>query len=463
VSGASAKAHPTGLVVTMLAVAGTVVSIQQTLVVPILPEFPRLLHTTPDNASWMVTATLLAGGIAIPVLSRLADMFGKKRMILVALSLMVAGSAVGALSHELLFVIGGRALQGAGLAVVPIGIAIMRDELPRDRLALGVALMSGTLAIGAGAAMPLAGVIVTHLGWHSIFWITGVACLISLVGVAWLVPESPVRSGGSFDFPGALLLSGAMTGLLLALSKGATWGWTSPRTLLLALAGVLLLALWAPLQLRSRSPLIDIRIAARPAVFLVNIASVLTGFAMFMNMLTTAQLLQQGGEAGFGLGLDAFHAGLWMAPTALVFGACAPLSAAMISRSGPALTMVVGASVMAVAYVVRVFASTALWQVVLGSVVVGIGTSLAFAAMPSLIMAAVPRTETAQANGLNTLLRSVGTSSASAAVAALLTGLAVTVGDTAHPTYAAFATAFWLAAAAAGAAGLLAVPLVRTA
>ncbi len=447
----------------MLAVACTVVSIQQTLVVPILPEFPRLLHTTPDNASWLVTATLLAGGVAIPVLSRLADMYGKKRMILVALTLMVVGSAVGALSHELTYVICGRALQGAGLAVVPIGIAIMRDELPRERLALGVALMSGSLAIGAGAAMPLAGVIVTRLDWHSIFWITGVACLLSLLGVAWVVPESPVRSGGSFDFAGALLLSGAMTGLLLALSKGAGWGWTSARTLSLALAGALLLGLWTPLQLRSRSPLVDIRVAARPAVLLVNIASVLTGFAMFMNMLATAQLLQQGGEAGFGLGLDAFHAGLWMAPTALVFGACAPLSATMIRRVGPARTLVVGASVMATAYVVRVFASAGLWQVVLGSVVVGIGTSMAFAAMPSLIMAAVPRTETAQANGLNTLLRSVGTSTASAALAALLTGMVVTADATVQPSYTAFATAFWLAAAAAGAAAALAVPLVRAA
>jgi MFS family permease len=177
----------------------------------------------------------------------------------------------------------------------------------------------------------------------------------------------------------------------------------------------------------------------------------------------TAQLLQQGGEAGYGLNLDAFHAGLWMAPTALVFGACAPLSAAMIRRVGSPITLLVGTLVMAVAYVARVFASATLWQVVVGSVVVGIGTSMAFAAMPSLIMAAVPRTETAQANGLNTLLRSVGTATASAAIAALLTGLVVTAGGAAHPTYAAFATAFWLAAAAAAAAGVLAVPLVRAA
>lgn len=437
-------------------------SLQQTLMLPVLPDFPRLLHTTADNASWMVTATLLAGAIAIPTLSRLADMFGKKRMILVAIAITAAGAMLAALSHEITFVIAGRVLQGAGLAVVPIGIAIMRDELPRERLPLGVALMSATLAIGAGAALPLAGVVVAHLDWHSLFWITAAACAVSFAAVAVLVRESPVRTGGAFDYAGALLLSGAMTALLLALSKGSHWGWRSTPTLALVAVGLLLLAIWVPVELRTSSPLVDLRIAARPAVLLVNVASVLAGFAMFINMVGTAQLLQQTGDAG-GLDLDVFHAGLWMAPTALVFGAFAPVSATIIRRQGAQVTLIGGSLVMAATYVGRVFLSNQLWHVVAGSVFVGIGTSMVFAAMPNLILSAVPATETASANGLNTLLRSVGTSTASAAVAALTTGLVVTIGGAQHPSFAAFTTAFWLAAGASALAGLMALPLLRPA
>jgi len=459
--GAARRGRP-ALVVATLAMCGTVVSLQQTLMLPVLPEFPRLLNTTADNASWMVTATLLAGAVAIPTLSRLADMFGKKRIILVAFAVMLLGSTVGAVSQALGPVIAARALQGAGLAVLPIGIAIMRDELPPRRLALGVTLVSATLAVGAGGALPMSGLIVAHLDWRAIFWITAAASVVSLVAVAWLVPESPVRRGGSFDYAGSLLLSGAMTALLLALSKGSLWGWLSARTLGLAMLGAVLLALWIPAELRSHNPLVDVRIAARRGVLLVNIASVLTGFAMFTNMVSTMQLLQLKPVTGFGLNLDEFHAGLWMAPTALVFGAWAPVAAWLINRFGSPVTLLGGATVMAVAYVARVFLSSDLWQVVAGSVVVGIGTSMTFAAMPSLINAAVPPTETASANGLNTLLRSVGTSTASAAVAALTTGLVVTAGDGQYPTYGAFAVAFWLAAGASAAAALVTVPLLRT-
>lgn len=447
------------LVVATLSLCGTVVSLQQTLMLPVLPDFPRLLHTTADNASWVVTATLVAGATAVPTLSRLADMFGKKRMILVAFAVMAVGGVLGAVGDLLPLVLAARALQGTGLAVVPIGLAILRDELPRERLPLGVAILSGTLAIGAGAALPLAGVVVTHLGWHSLFWITAAASVVSFVAVSWFVPESPLHTGGSFDYLGAVLLSAAMTFLLLALTKAANWGWASVETAGLILLGLLLIVTWVPVELRSRHPLVDLRVATRPAVLLLNLASLLCGFAMFVNMVGTTQLLQLTGDSGYGLGLDIFNAGLWMTPTALVFGAWSPVSAAMIKRYGARLTLLGGALVMAVTYVARIALSNQLWQIVAGAVVVGIGTSMTFAALPSLIMAAVPATETASANGLNTLLRSVGTATASAALAALTTGLVVDVKGVVHPSFVAFTTAFWIAASASLVAGLLAVPL----
>ena len=460
----SAAATPrtrSGLVITTLALCGTTVSLQQTLVLPLLPDFPRLLGTTVDNAAWLVTATLLTGAVAIPTISRLADMYGKKRMMIVALGVMVLGSLLGALSEALPFVITARAMQGVGMALVPIGIAIMRDELPRDRVPLGVALMSATLAIGAGVGLPLAGLITEHLDWHSIFWVTGVAGGVMLVAVVLVLSESPVRTRGTFDFRGALLLSAALTALLLTLSKGGHWGWTSPRTLTLAVVAVLVLLAWAPLELRTRSPLVDIRVAARPAVLLVNIASVLTGFAMFANMLVTTQLLQLPESTGFGLGLDVLHTGLWMAPSALVFGAMAPFSAAITRRFGPQTTLLVGALGMSAAYAARGAYSHELWQIVSGSMLVGVGTSMTFAAMPTLIMRAVPVTETASANGLNTLLRSVGTSSSSAAVAAVASFGVVRVGGEAFPSFTSLMAMFWLSAGMSLVAGLLAVPMFR--
>ncbi|GAB3715518.1 MFS transporter [Nocardiopsis nanhaiensis] len=443
----------------MLCLCGTVAALQQTIVVPLLPDFPRLLSTTVDNASWMVTATLLAGAVGIPVVTRLADMFGKRLMLLVCLAVMIAGSVLGALTDTLAMAVTARALQGFGMALIPVGISIMRDELPRHRVPVGVALMSATLAIGAGVGLPLAGVIVEHLDWQVVFWVTAVAGCLMLVAVPLVVPESRVLAGGRFDFGGAVLLCGGLLPLLLALSKGGQWGWASPLTLGCAVGGLLLLLVWLFVELRVSHPVVDVRLAARPAVLLVNIASVLTGFAMFANMLVTTQLLQLPPETGYGLGLSVIDAGLWMLPMALCMAVLAPLTAAITRRFGALTSLVSGSLVMAFGYVARVYTSDDLMGIVVGSTVVAVGTALSFAAMPTLIMGAVPATQTASANGVNTLFRSFGTSLASSAIAAVTTVFTVGSGAAAHPSMTAFLVVFWAAGAAAALAAVVVLPL----
>lgn len=449
------------VVVAMLACCGIVVSLQQTLLLPLLPDLPRLLDTSADSASWLVTATLLSGAVATPTISRLADMYGKRRMMVVSLGVAVAGSLLGALSQALPLLIGARALQGVGVALIPVAIAIMRDELPRDRVPLGVALMSATLAIGAGVGLPLSGLIVEHMDWHASFWLTGLVGVVLIAGTMSLLPESPVRTSGAFDLRGAILLSIALTAVLLALSKGGQWGWTAPSTLGCLAGGAAVLAAWIPLELRTPRPLVDVRVAARRSVVLVNLASVFAGFSMFANMLVTTQLLQLPVETGYGRGLDVLHTGLWMVPNAAAFGLMAPVSAWLIRRVGPQATLVAGALLMGTTYLWRVFYSADLAQVVVGSVVVGTGTAMVYGALPTLVMRAVPVTETASANGLNVLLRSFGTSTASAATAAITTASVVALGGRELPTLDALMLVFWLAAGAALATALIGVPMLR--
>ena len=388
-------------------------------------------------------------------------MYGKRQMLAITLAVSVLGSLLGALSDALPLLIAARALQGVGMAVVPVGIAMMRDELPRERVPLGVALMSATLAVGAGIGLPLSGLIAEHLDWHAIFWVTGVVGCLLLAAALALLPESPVRTRGTFDVRGAVLLTAALTAVLLALSKGAQWGWSSPLTLGLAASGLLVLGLLVPLQLRTPSPLVDVRVAARPAVLLVNVASVLAGFAMFVNMLITTQFLQLPEATGYGLGLDMLHTGLWMVPNAAAFGLMAPVSAWLIRRAGPQATLIAGAAIMTATYAARVVLSESLVQVVTGSVAVGIGTAMVYGAMPTLLMRAVPVTETASANGLNVLLRSLGTSTASALTAAAATAWVVTVAGEDLPSRHGLNVLLGLAAVAALGVTLAGLPMLR--
>ncbi|HKX67755.1 MAG TPA: MFS transporter [Intrasporangium sp.] len=440
---------PTGLVITVLALCGTLVSLQQTLVLPLLPEFPEILGTTSENASWLVTITLLTGAVGTPIVSRLADMFGKRLMLIVCLGAVIVGSAVAAMSTSLALVVTGRGLAGIGTALVPVGISIMRDHLPADKVGSGVALMSATLGIGGAVGVPLAGVISSNLDWHALFLVSGGFAVVMLVAVLLVVPESTVRAGGRFDYLGAALLSLALTCFLLAVSKAGAWGWADRRTLVLLVVAALTVAAWVPIELRSGQPLVDIRTSLRRTVLLTNVASILVGFAMFANFLSATQQVQMPVESGYGFGLSVVETGLVLLPNGILMVLLSPVAAALIQRFGPRAILIAGAIVMAAGFVMRSFLHATLLEVVVAAGVSSVGMVLAFAAMPTLIMRSVPITETASANGLNTLLRAIGTSSASAVLAAIFSALTMEVGGAPIPTFGAYQLVFWLGAAAA--------------
>ncbi|MFX0539724.1 MFS transporter [Ornithinimicrobium sp. Y1847] len=458
------RAPSTNLIITVLALCGTLVSLQQTLVLPLLPDFPAILNTSSDNASWLVTITLLTAAVGTPIVSRLADMFGKRLMLIICMWAVIIGSLIGALSTSLALVIVGRGLAGLGACLVPVGISIMRDHLPADKVGSGVALMSATLGIGGAVGMPLAGVIYQSMDWHALFYVSGGFAVIMLIAVHAVVPESTVKTRGSFDYLGAILLSIALTCFLLAVSKAGTWGWTAPLTLSLLVAAALVLAAWVPWELRTGQPLVDIRTSTRRTVLLTNAASVLVGFAMFANFLTAAQQVQMPRETGYGFGLSVVATGLAMLPSGILMVLMSPVSASFIRRFGPRAVLIAGSLVMAVGFVLRSLLHGSVTEVMVTSGIASLGTALAFAAMPTLIMRAVPITETASANGLNTLLRSIGTSSASAMVAAVFAAsmMPTSTGEVA-PTLAAYQLVFWAGAAAALGGALIAAFIRRPA
>ena len=436
--------RPTAAVVAVLCLAGTTVSLQQTLVVALLPSFAQLLDVSGDDVSWLITATLLTSAVATPVVARLADMYGKRLMMIVCIVLMATGSLIAALSAgSFAWLIVGRALQGFSSALIPVGISIMRDELPRERVSSAIALMSATLGIGGALGLPLGGLLFGRFGWASVFWLSVVVGIAILVAVIMVVPESGIRTRGRFDLLGALLLSTALTCLLLVISKGARWG--GEITALLLVATAVLFAVWFPYSLRVSQPLVDLRTSARRPVLLTNLASILVGFALMANILVSTQQLQLPPVAG-GYGLGAVAAGLAMVPGGLAMVVFSPVSGKMINSLGGRITLITGSAIMAVAYVGRVFGDHSLLSIVIGSTVVSVGSAIAYAAMPSLIMANVPITETASANGLNALLRALGTSTASAVIAALLTGVTFTVDGATVTSPTAFTITYWLAA-----------------
>ncbi|WP_345342943.1 MFS transporter [Rhodococcus olei] len=321
---ATRRPSRTAAITAVLCLTGTAVSLLQTMVVPLLPEFPAIFGVSHDDSSWLITITLLTGAVGTPIISRLADMFGKRRMLLISLTAMIVGSLVAAAGSTFTAAVIGRGLQGFSVALIPIGISIMRDELPKARVAGATSLMSATLGIGAALALPLAGFVDAHLGWQGTFWVPAGVGVVMFVAVALIVPESSVRTPGRFDHLGAILLSGGLSTLLVGITKGGTWGWTSKPTLLLFGASVLIFALWFPHELRVGRPLVDLRTSARRPVLATNIASVLVGFAMYANMLLTTQQLQMPRISGYGFEMTVFAAGIAMIPTGVAMVVFSP-------------------------------------------------------------------------------------------------------------------------------------------
>lgn len=313
-----ASSRSSGVVAT-LAFAGITAAIMQTLVTPLIAELPQILHTTPSNAAWVITVTLLVAAVFVPVSGRLGDLLGKRRMLIACSVPLIVGSVVCALSSSVIPMIIGRGLQGMGMGMLPLGIALLRDVVPAEKLSSSIALVSASMGIGGGLGLPIAAAVAQYTNWRVLFW-GSAALAVAVAALIWfLIPDVPAGAKGQrFDLPGALGLGAGLVSLLLAVSKGADWGWGSATTLGLFAAAVVILVGWGLWELRTRDPLVDLRTTARPRVLLTNLASIFVGTAMYASMLVVPQLLQFPEATGYGLGQSMLAAGLWMAPGGLM-------------------------------------------------------------------------------------------------------------------------------------------------
>ncbi|NQX12624.1 MFS transporter [Microbacteriaceae bacterium VKM Ac-2855] len=436
-------------------------SFMQTLVVPIQSELPELLNAPRTDTAWVITATLLSACVFTPVAGRLGDLFGKRRMAVIALVVLIAGSVLAALSTNVWTLVAGRALQGAVMGVIPLGISILRDTLHRDRLPGAIALVSATLGIGGALGLPLSAVIAQNTDWHVLFWMAAGLGVLDIVLILWIVPVSTLRTPGRFDLPGAIGLAIGLCGVLIAVSRGNDVGWTDPMILVSGIGGLVVLVLFGLFELRTESPLVDLRVAVRPAVLFTNLASIATGFAFFSAQITMPQLLELPAAGGVGFGLSLIAASLVLMPSGLAMMGTSPIAARLSATSGPRLVLILGAALIGVSYLLALVFAAEVWQILVINALVGVGLGLAYAAMPTLIMHAVPATETAAANGLNALMRTLGTTVSSAVTAAVLAQSAVAVGGVAMPTAEGFQLTFVIGAGGALVAVVLGLLIPR--
>ena len=449
-----------GLIVAALAFA-----LMQTFLIPALPSLQRDLGTSQAWVTWTVSAYLLSGSVATPLLGKLGDQHGKRRMMLISLGVFLVGSVAAIAAPNVGVLIACRAVQGVGGAVFPLSFAIIRDEFPPERMSVAMGLVSAVLGVGGGLGIVMSGLIVDHLSWRWLFAVSAVVVALALVLVARFVPESTVRSPSRVDWAGGALLSGGLIALLVGLTEGETWGWLSPAVLGLFGAAVVLLVGWALVELRVREPMVDMRMLARRPVLFTNLTAMISGFALYLTwvLLPTFYELPRGLPAdlaplaGYGFGTTVTVAGLWILPASLSMLVAGPVAGLLGRRFGSRLPLVLGMLMVAAGCAALALWHAEPWQTCVAFIVPACGIAFAFAAMPKLIVDAVDRSETGVATGMNTVVRTVG-GVVGAQVGAVVLA-AHHVAGTSVPGESGFVAAFWISAlaglAGAGTAALV--------
>lgn len=458
--GDEPQADQSGRTTALLAITCTIIAMMQSIIAPLLTILPGELGTTPGAFTWAVTATLLAGAVFTPVAGRLGDMLGKKPMLVALIAPMILGSGICAVSTALVPMVIGRSLQGIALGAIPVSVALIGDVVPARRRATSIALVSASLGIGGGLALPISAAFAQFIDWRILFWLFAVLGAVMLLLVATLLPKSTGhQTGQRFDFLGAVLLAAGLVSLLVCISQGSSWGWLSVPTLGTAAAAVVLLFLWGVWELRASQPMIDLRTAARPVVLLTNAASVFAGMAMYITIVTTPQIMQLPTASGPGLGLSLLTAGLLMLPGGVIQMLLAPVGGRLINSRGPKVALIAGLAIITIGYASMQPALTSAVGLMVAHMIIKAGVGIAYGAMPALIMTSVSPKESGAANSFNTLMRSVGSSSGSAVVGAVLAALTVSVGGAEFISEAGFRVTY-LIGCLVGVAGLVLAALI---
>ena len=448
----------------ILTLAGTAFALQQTMVIPALPALQRDLNTTTTWVTWVLTVFLLVASVATPVLGKLGDQYGKERVLVISLALFLLGSIVAAVSWNIWILIGARAIQGAGGAIFPLSFGIIRDEFPREKLGVAIGLVSAVFGIGGGFGIVLSGVIVDNFSWRWLFIVGAVAIAIAMVLVHRFVPESPIKTPSRVDFLGASLMSGGLIAMLLALTEGESWGWTSARVLGLAAAALVLLVAWVVAELHVKEPMVDMRMLARREVLLTNIAALIAGFAMFGAFVLVPNFVEMANGypravqrlVDYGFDASATQAGLYLLPSSITLLFAGPVAGLFGRRVGYKWPLATGLALVAIAAGALAKWHAEPWHVLVTMAILGIGVGFAYAAMATLITEAVRPTETGVATGMNTVMRTVGGVVGGQVGAALLTAHTIP-GTDGVPSVVGFEQAFAICAVAAVVGAVVAV------
>jgi MFS family permease len=392
----------------VLGVGALDLGLEQFMLLPVLPAIQEARGTSITTVAWLQTAFLLAAVAAVPLFGRLGDMYGKRRLLLLAIAAFAAGSLVCALASSVGGLIAGRAVQGLGAGLGPLAIGIARDRAPRGRAPVWIGLLIATAGAGAAVGLLVGGVLAETASVSAIFWLLFGVAVVLFAGVILFVPESPRGTSTRPDWFGSLLLVGALVCFLLAVSKANTWDWSSAKVVILIVASVLVLIAFIAYERSAAEPLLDMHLLARRPAWSANLVAFAIGFALFIAGIVIPQIATLPLASGYGLGLTYAQTGLILLPGALAIIVGGWASGLLVGRLGARTVVGIGALAAAIGYAGLAAADRTTAVLVIGNAPVGLGIGLAVAALTNLVVRSVDHGRTSTFAATTAVSRTVG-------------------------------------------------------
>ncbi|WP_104528580.1 MFS transporter [Blastococcus saxobsidens] len=368
----------------------TVAALVASLGVPLIPTIAHEYGVSPTAAQWALTVTLLVAAVTTPGLGRLGDGPWRKKAVVGVLLVVLAGCVLAALPLGFPTLLAGRALQGLAMGLSALAVVTALDHVPVHRARSAVAMLSITTTAGVGFGFPVTGLLTDLFGLSAGFWLGAALCAVAALLTIWILPAPPEGPAQRFDVLGALLLGAGLAGVLVLLSQGPQWGVASWQLPALAAGSLIALVVWVRQELRTAVPLVDVRLLRHRPVLTAAVTGILTGIGMYLLFSIVIRLVQTPTAAGYGFGASVVVAGLTLLPFSLASVGGSRCAALIGRRIGPravlplgAVTALAGASLFTVAH-------DSLWPVFAAMGLTGLGVGCTFAALPGLILAAVP-------------------------------------------------------------------------
>ena len=409
----------------------------------LVPALPAMVRDFPKDANWIpwvLSIYMLVGAVVTPLVGRLGDMHGKKRVLiavmviyLVALlgggfSITISEALFGAPSIFVLLFF--RALQGIGMGMFTLAFGIVRDTFPPAKVPMAIGIISSMFALGVSIGL-IGGGWITSVGrWNDAFYVVTAPFLVLTVASAYLIREPPVSARGTLDIPGAFLLGSGVFLFLLSLVQGEEQGWSSAGFIAPIVLSAILLAAFVLVERRAGEPIMRPSLFRSRGILGANVVALFVGMTMFMVFQTLPFFLMTPRPAGGLFGLeDTLQVGIYMMPNAistLIFSAIGGMQA---RRTGAFKVLIAGMATMSVGFVSLIFLHSTFLELALSQVILGAGIALCMVSLVNAVVESCPKSEFGVASGMNTLFRIIGGSIGPVLATAILASNAVAFGS----------------------------------